>query len=116
MYAHISTFLHNYEKDVAEYANSITQPFSVAEIEALGLVDLPAPGFKGKVLIASGQYDLLCGGDCYSTFKDGLQKLIWSGATKLEMYVHPGSGHGVNFNRNATGMYEVVVNFLDDNL
>lgn len=34
---------------------------------------------------------------------------------ELDLYVHPGAGHGVNFGLNATGFYGEITKFLDAN-
>lgn len=116
IYSHVETFFHDYEQDVAKYADSITNPFAAAEYSSLGNINLDARNYKGKVLVTAGEYDLICGGECMSTFDTGLQKTVWKGASVLETYVHPGAGHGVNFNKNATGFYEVIVGFLNKNV
>jgi pimeloyl-ACP methyl ester carboxylesterase len=116
IYNHVDTFFREYEQDAAEYANTIAQPLAVTELTSLATLDLDAGGYKGKVFVTTGEYDLLlCGGECYSTFKTGVQETVWRSADVLETYVHPGSGHGVNFNKNATGFYGEIFSFLDRN-
>jgi hypothetical protein len=117
IYGHIDTFFRNYEHDAAEYAQSILAPLSVAELTSLGFLDLHAPNYKGKVLVTTGEFDLLeCGGECYSTFEIGKQEEIWKGASKLETYVHPGAGHGVNFNKNAKAFFDKIFDFIERNV
>lgn len=116
IFSHVLTFFRTYEKDVAEYAHTIAQPLSVAELQSLGTLNLDARLYKGKVFITTGENDLLaCGGECKSTYATGTQNTTWMGASALETYVHPGAGHGVNFNRNAPVFYGKIVSFLDNN-
>jgi hypothetical protein len=117
IYGHVDTFFRGYERDVAQYADSIVAPLAVSELTSLGFLDLKAPNYKGKVLVTTGEHDLLvCGGECYSTFEKGTQEDNWKGATKLETYVHPGAGHGVNFNKNAKVFYAKIFDFIDRNV
>lgn len=61
-----------------------------------------------------GENDVpVCGGECVSAYEGDLQEEVWLGASPLETYLHPGVGHGLNFWRNATGFYYVIVRFLD---
>ena len=118
IYSHTHTFFHEpYDRDTIKYAQTIYQPGAALEFSSLGLLNLTAPEFTGKVMITTGEHDLLaCGGECYSTFETGLQAYVFPAATALKTYVHPGSGHGINFARNATGFFGEIVGFLDSNI
>ena len=99
---------------MAQYAQSISQPLAIAELLSLGTLPLAAPEYKGKVLVTTGEFDfIVCSGECKSTFNEGAYKGVFNGTKDVEGYVHPGSGHGVNFNANATGFYNVIGEFLD---
>lgn len=114
IYGHIDTFFRTYERDVAEYADSIVAPLAVSEHASLGFLDLHAPSYRGKVFLTSGENDILgCGGDCKSTFAMGLQGEVWKGVSRFEYYVHPGAGHGVNFNKGAGVFFGKIFGFLD---
>jgi hypothetical protein len=72
--------------------------------------------FKGAAMVTAGQYDfVVCGGECESTFSGGGTQEMFKGARKLDLYVHPGAGHDVNFGLNATGFYGEITKFLDAN-
>lgn len=97
-----------------EYAFSITTRSGVGELATIGTIDPHAPGFKGPVLLTTGENDMpACGGECVSTFEGGLQEEIFPGASPLETYLHPEVGHLLNLEKNATGFYDVIVRFLD---
>ncbi|KAF2651551.1 alpha/beta-hydrolase [Lophiostoma macrostomum CBS 122681] len=118
MYRHIESFFHHpdYDYEAAEYAQSITAPNSATELTSVAAVSLVAPGFKGKVLITSGNFDLLiCNGNCTDTYAMGNQDIVFPG-TKPDTYVHPGAGHGVNFGHNATGFYDHILRYIDSSI
>ncbi|KAF2261870.1 alpha/beta-hydrolase [Lojkania enalia] len=115
IYSHVETFFHkpDYAEDVAKYAQDIAQPLAIAEFLSLNTVQPVAPEFKGKVLVTTGEFDIIiCSGNCVKTFASRYYKEIFPMAD-AEGYVHLGAGHGVNFNYNATGFYKVIGNFLD---
>lgn len=118
IYAHVNGFLKapNYDIPTAEYAQSIAQPSAILEFYSGGMLNLNASAFKGPVMVTAGEYDLgNCGGQCYDTYTSGVAENIFKGSKALELYVHPGAGHGINFNKNATGSYESITSFLDRN-
>ena len=117
IYAHTETFFHPpYSIPTIEYAQSIAQPLGISELLSLRTLNLPAPEFKGKVLVTSGEFDfVLCGGECKSTYAAGVAQGVFSGAKVVDTYLHPNGGHGVNFANNATGFYGVITTFLDKN-
>ncbi|KAL8675624.1 MAG: hypothetical protein Q9224_007462 [Gallowayella concinna] len=72
--------------------------------------------FSGPVLIAAGEFGFVnCGGNCKSTFNQGIANKIFLGTNTLKTYIHPGSGHALNFHKNATGLYSVITDFLTEN-
>ncbi|KAF2122265.1 Alpha/Beta hydrolase protein [Lophiotrema nucula] len=99
-----------------EYTLSISQPVAIGELTTAEAITLASPKYKGKVLIAAGEYDLiLCGGYCADRFKYGVQKDVFPGA-KIETYLHPSAGHGLNFAANASVFYDRIIDFVDRNL
>ncbi|KAL8678865.1 MAG: hypothetical protein Q9186_004800 [Xanthomendoza sp. 1 TL-2023] len=106
----------DFEIEVAEYAQSIAQPFGIAEY--MSRIASPAKPnyFSGPVLIAAGEFGFVnCGGNCESTFNQGIASKIFLGTNTLKTYIHPGSGHALNFHKNATGLYSVITDFLTEN-
>jgi len=114
MFSYIQAFLTqpDYEVSAAEYSFSVSQALAIGEFLE-GFSAPVAKGFKGKVLVTSGQFDLLlCNGECESTFANGLQDDIFVD-TKVIKYVQPGAGHGQNFASNAGELYAKIVSVLD---
>jgi hypothetical protein len=66
-------------------------------------------------MIINGEFDLgNCGGNC-NDISEHPAKEIYENSTAFESVVHPGAGHGINFNFNATGAYGVMVDFVTKN-
>ncbi len=115
IYAHINGFFKKpaYEIAAAEYAWTIVQPFGITEYLSTTLSSILAPAFTGSVFVTCGEFDLAaCAGECYSTFAQQQVKGVFPMSKKIETYVHPGAGHGVNFATNATGFYQEIFGFL----
>ncbi|KAF2496778.1 alpha/beta-hydrolase [Lophium mytilinum] len=118
IYSHVNGFFKapNYDMPTVEYAQAIAQPFAALEFVSLQLFKLDSPTFRGPVMVTAGENDLLlCGGECKSTFSSGVAEQAFKGAKDLNLYVHPGAGHGVNFGFNATVFYGKITEFLDKN-
>ncbi|KAF2653300.1 alpha/beta-hydrolase [Lophiostoma macrostomum CBS 122681] len=117
IYAYAESFLHqpDYDVEVAKSSFAITQPFSIADFASTFSANLDVSKFHGKVLLTSGEFDLvLCGGNCTSTFAGGVQEQVWSGLKEpISTYVLPGAGHGANFAKNAGLMFAEIVRFLN---
>ena len=119
VFANINTYFKqpNYEVDVVEYTETIKQPYTVGEALSLQLglgVVADAANFTGPVLVVTGEYDFFaCAGYCPGFLEENLTPL-YSGAKSLEIAIHPDSGHSINYNKNATGAFQVITNFLQD--
>jgi pimeloyl-ACP methyl ester carboxylesterase len=120
VFANINTYFKqpNYEVDVAEYTEEIKQPYTVGETLSLQLglgVSPDAANFTGPVLVVTGEFDFFaCAGYCPGFLEDNLTPL-YSGAKTLEIAIHPDSGHSINWNKNATGAFNVITSFLKNN-
>jgi len=69
--------------------------------------------FVWQVLILNGEYDRgNCGGNCTGILQGPAMEVFPEANPPVDTYVHPGSGHGVNFNVNATGAYGVIFDFI----
>ncbi|KAF2816638.1 alpha/beta-hydrolase [Mytilinidion resinicola] len=118
IYGHVNGFFKapNYDIPTVEYAQAIAQPFAALEFVSTKLFNLNASAFKGPVMVTAGENDLLlCGGECKSTFSSGVAEQTFKSSKDLNLYVHPGAGHGVNFGFNATVFYGKITAFLDKN-
>ena len=118
IFRHIQCFFHQpaYDIEAAKFAQSISQPSAGAEVVSILAVNLTAPEYKGKVLITSGQYDLLvCTGNCTASYETGTQKEKFPKAN-ITTYVHPDAGHGINLGHNATGFFEHILGYVNSNV
>lgn len=115
IYAHVNTFFKApaYDVEAVKYAHSIVAPYGIGELFSLGTLNPVAPEFEGPVLVTTGAIDFaMCLGTCESTYEEQRLDILFPKVEMLETYLHPGVGHGVNLGRNATGFYDVIVDFL----
>ncbi|KAL8854306.1 MAG: hypothetical protein Q9221_000792 [Calogaya cf. arnoldii] len=118
IFSHVNAFFAapDYEVEAVEYAQSIAQPFGVVEFMSRLASPAKPNNFPGPVLFAAGEYSFrACDGHCENTFRPSMAKELFLGTERLETYIHPGSGHALNFHTNATGLYGVIANFLEQN-
>lgn len=102
-----------YDTKVVEYAEANKQPFGLMEIVTLSITDLHSPEFTGPVLVCyhsqfekqadtflqviSGENDLIfCNGDCVPILKPSAVERF-NASSNLEVYIQPGSGHGIDY-------------------
>jgi len=66
-------------------------------------------------MILTGEFGLgNCAGNCNGILEYPAVD-IFKNASALEAVVHPESGHGINFNLNATGAYGAILDFVTKN-
>lgn len=71
-----------------------------------------AAGYKGPVLHLTGDRDyIFCDGFCEGIFEEPAREVYRN--ARLELVLHPGASHNINFHRNATGAYKVITDFLE---
>lgn len=117
IFANVNTFFKApfYDPRVVQYAEDNKQPFSLMEVITLSITDLHSPKFVGPVLVISGESDLVfCNGNCVPLLEPDA-KPYFPASKDLKVYVHPGSGHGINLSLNATGAFGVMTDFLAKN-
>ncbi|KAI4849689.1 alpha/beta-hydrolase [Aureobasidium sp. EXF-8845] len=121
--SNIFAFLYPGYFDVgaALFAESTKQPVTLGEIFTLANGAPATSPHKGPALVLTGRRDTIyCGGDCEATgtslasIPAGVAK-AFPNASKFEAYIHPNTGHGINFHYNATGAYNVIQNFFNSN-
>lgn len=105
--------------DVAllEHANNTKQPGPVAELLSLPLLAAygPATHFTGPVQFMEAEYDfLICGGDCHD-WNQTVIDAVYANAKDVEVYLQPGTGHGLTNHRNASIGYQKTFDFLSRN-
>lgn len=106
-----------FDPKLLDYAYKIRQPNTVGEFVSfpgvLGSLR-PTAKFKGPVQYMIGENDYaFCRGDCKGTYDvEFLRRAFYPAAEKVEVYLQPGTGHGMTFARNASEGYKASLQFL----
>lgn len=108
-----------FEPALLDCAWSLRQPRGVAELGS-GVVALAgattAPDYTGPVQLMTGEFDFaVCGGDCRKTFNPDMVPKMFPKAKGVDMYLQPGTGHGMPFHNNATIGFEKTFQWLEKN-
>jgi pimeloyl-ACP methyl ester carboxylesterase len=112
----------NYDIGLALMGEQTKQPVTTGELLTIGSSPASSP-FTGPVLVVTGEHDVpFCGGNCYGMVPNSTAANIpagvaaaYPGSKAFEAYIQPGSGHGLNFQYNATAGYKVIQNYLSRN-
>lgn len=115
-------FPGNYDIGIALAGEQTKQPVTTGELLTIGSSPSSSP-FTGPVLVITGEHDVpFCGGNCYGKLPGSTDPNIPAGvkaafpsASAFEAYIQPGTGHGLNFQYNATAGYKVIQDFLGRN-
>lgn len=111
-----------YDVGFALEAEKTKQPVTPGEILTIGNAPKVSM-FTGPVFVITGQHDVpFCGGNCYGMAQNitavnipaGV-KTAYPAASAFEAYIQPNTGHGLNFQYNATAGYQVILDFLASN-
>ncbi|TAQ84008.1 hypothetical protein B7494_g7666 [Chlorociboria aeruginascens] len=104
-----------YDPHVVAYAEETKNPFAVMETISLELTNSSAPHFEGPIFVISGEHDFIfCGGYCPGILEPGALN-AFPASKNVVTYSQPGAGHAINLSLNATGSFEVIINFLGSN-
>ncbi|KAF2174754.1 hypothetical protein K469DRAFT_725096 [Zopfia rhizophila CBS 207.26] len=104
----------NYELAAADFVELSKSPFAVAEFLSFLSGPMDASNYTGLVLAITGETDyIVCNGYCKGIF-DQPGRTYYKNA-KFTPYLHPGASHHINFHKNATGAYKVIIDFLGAN-
>lgn len=106
-----------FDPALLELANNTKQPGTLAEFATLPLLTLygPAEEFTGPVQFMEGEFDyIICGGDCHDWDQAAIDA-TWVNAKDVEVYLQPGTGHGMPMHRNANTAFQVTFDFLARN-
>ncbi|KAK4246713.1 hypothetical protein C7999DRAFT_41869 [Corynascus novoguineensis] len=105
-----------FEEGLLDYAWAVLrQPASVSEFISVGTAfGRGAAGFKGPLQFVIGEKDYdFCAGDCRGAYDvDTIKENYYPGATALEVYLQPETGHALTLSKNATAGYDVAFDFL----
>ncbi|KAF4451546.1 hypothetical protein F53441_5503 [Fusarium austroafricanum] len=101
--------------EALQYAEKIKQTGTVGELfSRLSDGGKPNDSFKGPIQYFIGEYDYpFCYGDCNDTYDMKTLEGLTPGASHVEAYLQPGTGHGLTLSTNATLGYQVMLNYLD---
>ena len=112
----LKTGIGGFDAALLEYGSNTKQPVTVGEwLSSTSLPLGPAPLFKGPIQFNNGQYDVPnCAGDC-SDFDINVLKQIYGNATNIDVYLQPGTGHGMTMHRNANIGYKATLDWPDKN-
>ena len=101
-----------YTIDTVQFAEQNKQPFAVTEVSSICRLLLSVLTFD-KVF--DGEYDfIVCGGYCPGVI-DQPARSYFPSSKAFRSYIQPGTGHGLNFHKNATAGYGVIAPFLKQN-
>jgi hypothetical protein len=74
----------------------------------------PAPKFVAPMQFVFGEFDFLaCEADCRGAFQRPLVEELYSNATDIDVYMQPGTGHGLPFHLGAKVGYQVTMKWLE---
>lgn len=108
-----------YDPEILTYAENTKQTVTQGELLTLGSLPM-SNDYTGPVMVIDGDSDLpYCGFDCLATggAADSLAAMVKDnfpnvGGEDFESYIHPNTGHGINFHYNATAAYVVWLDWL----
>jgi pimeloyl-ACP methyl ester carboxylesterase len=102
-----------FDPAVLTQAEAGKYPFTIGEFLSAALLPNAAPNFKGPVIYVAAETDLIfCGSNCTSLFGPTSKAVqAFSGTSSVETYVQPKVGHGINLHKNATGAYNVIMDW-----
>lgn len=105
-----------FEDDVAVFTESAKQPFTLGEfLTFAGPASISADKWDKPALHLTGELDyIVCDGYCPGVIEEPAKK-NYANAKPLQVSVHPGASHHINFHRNATGAFKVITEFLEKN-
>lgn len=106
-----------FDPKLLDYAYETRQPNTVGEFVSFPSIigSLQASKkFKGPIQFVIGENDYaFCRGDCKGTYDvDWLKWSLYPEAKGVEVYLQPGTGHGLTFGKNASGGYKSSFGFL----
>lgn len=74
-----------------------------------------AADFKGPVQFVGGEYDFsVCLGDCRG-YNQTMVDFMFPAASNVEVYLQPGTGHGLPFHYGARTGFKATFDWLDKN-
>jgi pimeloyl-ACP methyl ester carboxylesterase len=104
-----------FDTAVLDRAEATKYPFTVGEFLTASTLPVAAPNFQGPVLYVAAQSDLIfCASNCTGLFgPESIAVEGFNGSSSVETYIQPNVGHGINLHHNATGAYNVILDWAD---
>ncbi|EPE37135.1 alpha/beta-Hydrolase [Glarea lozoyensis ATCC 20868] len=105
----------NFDEATIDFVEAAKEPFAITEFLTLLTGPTDASNFTKPALHISGEQDyIFCDGLCTGIFEEPA-RTIYKNANPLQLTLHPGASHNINFHHNATGAYRVITDFLKNN-
>lgn len=114
-----STGIGGFDPKLLEYAFSIRSPVAAPEPGSVFvlLLDNPiAPEYSGPVQFLLGEFDFaICRGDCRNTYNTTKVHGMYPKAKAIDIYLQPGTGHGLPFHNGAQIGFQKTFDWLSEN-
>ena len=114
-----TTGIGGFDPKLLEYAFSLRQPTPGPEVGSANVLVLPLPGapkYTGPVQFVVGEFDFLfCLGDCRNTYNATEVRGMFPKAKDVEVYLQPGTGHGLPFHNGAQVGFQATFDWLSKN-
>ncbi|MCJ1455668.1 hypothetical protein MMC28_006024 [Mycoblastus sanguinarius] len=113
--ANATTGIGGFEEEVLDYAFSIRQTVTGAEIVSSSQLNLgAAESFEGPVQIVLGEFDyVVCRGNCNEAINLDSLKSLYPKAEDIYPFTQPGTGHGLTMHRGAQLGYKASLDWLE---
>ncbi|KIX94158.1 uncharacterized protein Z520_10184 [Fonsecaea multimorphosa CBS 102226] len=104
-----------FDPAVLQFAEATKFPFTFGEFLTMSTLPVTAPNFKGPVFYLASVEDLIfCASNCTGLFGPGSAAVqSFNGSSDVETYLQPNVGHGLNLHHNATGAYNVILDWAN---
>lgn len=105
-----------FEESVALFTESAKEPFAIPEFLTFASpIGISAEKWDKPALHITGEKDyIVCDGYCPGVFEEPA-KTLYKNAKPLQLALHPGASHHINFHKNATDAFGVITDFLSHN-
>lgn len=112
----------SFDPQILQVAYMTGQPVTPGELLTLAGRTGEVNPFAKPVLIVTGEHDTpYCGGDCYATGNPDLASIpaasaqFFPNAAPFDVFIVPGTGHGLNFEYSHPTTYSTILSFLSGN-
>ena len=114
-----TTGIGGFDPKLLEYAFSLRQPMTAPELGSANVLILNAmssPQYTGPVQFMLAEFDfLICLGDCRNTYNTTQVHEAYPKAKDVDVYIQPGTGHGLPFHNGARSGFQATFDWLNKN-